>query len=64
MSREYSLSGARDQGHATGLTRGKVTRTGNTVFEIFGIFAKTKYFPKITKTLKTIFVFDQQDLSM
>ena len=28
------------------------------------IFAKTKYFPKTTKTLKNIFVIDQQRLSM
>ena len=34
------------------------------VFEIFDIFTKTKDFPKTTKTLKNIFVFDQQRLSM
>ena len=33
-------------------------------FEIFDIFAKTKDFPKTTKTLKNILVFDQQRLSM
>ena len=37
---------------------------GNTIFEIFDIFAKTKDFPKTTKTLKNLFVFDQQGLSM
>ena len=31
----------------------------NTVFENFDIFVKTKDFPKTTKTLKNIFVFDQ-----
>ena len=36
----------------------------NTVFEIFDIFAKTKDFLQTTKTLKNIFVFDQQGLSM
>ena len=39
-------------------------KQGNTVFEIFDIFAKTKDFPKIAKTLKNLFVFDQQGLSM
>ena len=34
-------------------------KEGNTVFEIFDIFVKTKVFPKTTKTLKNIFVFDQ-----
>ena len=37
---------------------------GNTVFEIFYIFAKTKDFPKIIKTLKNLFVFNEQNLSM
>ena len=37
---------------------------GNTVFEILTNFVNTKYFPKTTKTLKNIFVFDQQRLSM
>ena len=36
----------------------------NTVFENFDIFVKTKDFPKTTKTLKNLFVFDQQGLSM
>ena len=42
----------------------------NTIFEIFDIFAKKKDFPKtidfpkIIKTLKNLFVFDQQKLSM
>ena len=45
--------------HAT-----KSPKQGNTVFEIFDIFAKTKNFPKTTKTLKNVFVFDQQGLSM
>ena len=31
--------------------------------KILTIFAKTKYFPKTTKTLKNLFVFDQQKLS-
>ena len=39
-------------------------KQGNIVFEIFDIFAKIKYFPKTTKTLKNLFVFDQQRLSM
>ena len=39
-------------------------KQGNTVFKIFDIFAKTKDFPKIIKTLKNLFVFDQQGLSM
>ena len=39
-------------------------KQGNTVFEILAIFVKTKYFPKTTKTLKNLFVFDQQKLSM
>ena len=34
------------------------------VFENFDIFVKTKDFPKTTKTLKNLFVFDQQGLSM
>ena len=37
---------------------------GNTIFEVLKIFVKTEYFPKTTKTLKNIFVFDQQKLSM
>ena len=37
---------------------------GNIVFEDFDNFAKKKYFPKTTKTLKNLFVFDQQKLSM
>ena len=39
---------------------------GNTVFffEILTFFAKTKDFPKTAKTLKNIFVFDQQGLGM
>ena len=37
---------------------------GNTVFEILTIFVKTKYFLKTTKTLKNLFKFDQQGLSM
>ena len=39
-------------------------KQGNTVFENFDIFVKTKDFPKTTKTLKNLFVFDQQWLSM
>ena len=64
MSGEYSLSGARNWGHATRLTCDQVARIGQHCFEIFDIFAKTKYFPKTTKTLKNLFVFDQQKLSM
>ena len=30
----------------------------NTVFEIFLVFVKTKYFPKTLKTLKNLFVFE------
>ena len=38
---------------------------GKTIFFlIFDIFAKKKDFPKTTKTLKNLFVFDQQRLSM
>ena len=36
-------------------------KQGNTVFEIFDILAKTKDFPK---TIKNLFMFDQQGLSM
>ena len=36
----------------------------NTIFEIFDIFAKKTDFPKTAKTLKNLFVFDQQGLSM
>ena len=32
--------------------------------KIFDIFTKTKDFPKTTKILKNLFVFDQQELSM
>ena len=39
-------------------------KQGNTIFEIFDIFVKTKDFPKTTKTLKNNFVFDQQGLSI
>ena len=39
-------------------------KQGNIVFENFDIFAKTKDFPKTTKILKNLFVFDQQQLSM
>ena len=42
----------------------KSPKQGNTIFENFDIFAKTKDFPKTTKTLKNIFIFDQQGLSM
>ena len=34
------------------------------VLKMLTIFLKTKYFPKTTKTLKNLFVFDQQRLSM
>ena len=37
---------------------------GNTIFEIFDIFAKKKDFPETTKKIKNLFVFDQQGLSM
>ena len=39
-------------------------KQGNTIFENFDIFVKRKDFPKTTKTLKNLFVFDQQGLSM
>ena len=39
-------------------------KQGNTVLENFDIFAKTKDFPKTTKTLKTLFMFDQQRLRL
>ena len=42
----------------------KSPEQGNTIFEIFDIFAKTKDFPKITKNTQKSFVFDQQGLSM
>ena len=42
----------------------KSPKQDNIVFEIFDIFAKTKDFPKTTKTLKNLFVFNQQGLSM
>ena len=43
--------------HATSFTRDSLEQ-GNTVFEFLTIFVKTKYFPKITKTLKNIFMID------
>ena len=42
----------------------KSPKQDNTVFEIFDIFAKTKDFPKTTNTVKNLFVFDQQGLSI
>ena len=42
----------------------KSPKQGNTIFEILTIFVKTKDYPKKNKTLKNIFVFDQQKLSM
>ena len=42
----------------------KSPKQGNIVFEIFDIFEKTKDFPKTIKTLKNLFLFDQQNLSM
>ena len=33
-------------------------KQGNTFFEIFDIFAKTKDYPKTTKTHKNLFVID------
>ena len=42
----------------------KSPEQGNTIFEIFDIFAKAKDFPKITKNTQKSFVFDQQGLSM
>ena len=36
----------------------ELPKQGNTVFEIFDIFAKTKDFPKTTKTFKNLFEFD------
>ena len=42
----------------------KLPEQGNTVFEIYDIFAKTKDFPKTIKTLKNLFVFDLHELSM
>ena len=42
----------------------ELPKQGNTVFEIFDIFAKIEDFPKTTKTLKIIFEFDKKGLSM
>ena len=42
----------------------KSPKQGNTIFENFDNFAKTKYFLKTIKTLKNLFVFDEQKLSM
>ena len=42
----------------------KSPEQGNTVFENLTLFVKTKYLPKKLKTLKNLFVFDQQKLSM
>ena len=39
-------------------------KQGNIIFEIFDIFAKTKDFQKTTKTLKNLFMLDQQILGM
>ena len=33
-------------------------KQGNTVFEVFSVFVKAKYFPKTPKTLKNLFVFE------
>ena len=33
-------------------------KQGNTIFEIFSVFVKTKYIPKTPKTLKNLFVFE------
>ena len=33
-------------------------KQGNTALEIFQFFVKTKYFPKVPKTLKNLFVFE------
>ena len=55
---------ARDQDMRLDQPATELPKQGNIVFEIFDIFAKTKDFPKTTKTLKNLFVFDQQGLSM
>ena len=39
-------------------------KQSNIIFEIFDIFVKTKDFQKTTKTLKNLFVLDQQILGM
>ena len=51
-------------GHATGPTRDWVTRRVTLFLTFWQIFVKTKYYPKTTKTLKNLFVIDQQRLSM
>ena len=52
-------------GHAIGPTHDWVTNTGQHCFWNFDkFFVKTKYIPKTTKTLKNLFVIDQQRLSM
>ena len=55
---------ARDQNMRLDQPATELPKQGNIVFEIFDIFAKTKDFPKTTKILKNIFMFDQQGLSM
>ena len=42
----------------------KSPEQGNTFLKNLTLFVKKKYFPKTTKTLKNLFVFDQQKLSM
>ena len=55
---------ARDWGMRLVLPATELPKHGNIVFELLTIFVKTKYFPKTTKTLKNLFVIDQQRLSM
>ena len=64
VSREKLLCRLTTEGMRLVCPATKSPEQGNTVFEIFDIFVKTKDFPKIIKTLKNIFVFDQQKLSM
>ena len=64
MSRESLLSKLATEGSRLDWPATMSPEQGNTVFEIFDIFAKTKDFPKTIKTLKNLFVFDQQKLSM
>ena len=65
MSRQWVMKNLYD-GLATGEYDWFYPRLSrqNRAIQFLTIFAKTKYFPKTTKTLKNIFVIDQQRLSM
>ena len=63
-SREKSLLWTHNWGMRLVLPATESPEQGKTIIEFLTIFAKTKYFSKITKTFKNLFVIDQQRLSM